>query len=51
MSYIAWIGWSLLFVSIAMLCTKWISSDAEGSGIPEMKSILGGYDMVNFICK
>jgi len=39
---VAWVCFSVIFGVLAGCCGKWISSEAEGSGIPEMKSILSG---------
>ena len=46
---VIWIGYSLSFAVIAASCGKYISKDAEGSGIPEMKAIIGGATIKEYI--
>lgn len=44
-----WLSYSLLFGFIAAACGRYISIDAEGSGIPEMKAILGGVNIYRYL--
>lgn len=44
-----WVVYSMVFGAFAGACGKWISSDAEGSGIPEMKSILAGVHLSKYL--
>ena len=46
---IIWIGYSLSFAFIAASCGKYISKEAEGSGIPEMKAIINGATIKEYI--
>lgn len=46
---IIWLSYSLLFGFIAAACGRFISIDAEGSGIPEMKGILGGLHIFRYL--
>ncbi len=41
-SFILWMSYSLFFAFLATSACLYISPEAEGSGIPEMKSILSG---------
>ena len=44
-----WLGYSLSFAWISAATGRWISQDAEGSGIPEMKSILSGINIYRYL--
>jgi chloride channel 2 len=48
-SYLVWIGITLFFTAIAASIGQFISKDAEGSGIPEMKSILAGVNIYRYL--
>lgn len=41
-AFLLWLAWSLLFTAIAASVGLLISPHAEGSGIPEIKSIISG---------
>ena len=41
--------YTLTFATIAASVGKWIASDAEGSGIPEMKAILSGINLYRYL--
>jgi chloride channel 2 len=51
LQFIIWIVYCLSFSLIAASCGKFISSDAEGSGIPEMKAIIGGAEVNRYLSK
>eukprot|EP01104_Vermistella_antarctica_P008312 TRINITY_DN2074_c1_g4_i1.p1 TRINITY_DN2074_c1_g4~~TRINITY_DN2074_c1_g4_i1.p1 ORF type:complete len:864 (+),score=190.46 TRINITY_DN2074_c1_g4_i1:267-2858(+) len=42
LNYVIWVTTSLIFATMAVFSVQFISSYAAGSGIPEMRSILGG---------
>lgn len=44
-----WFAFSLMFAIIAASCGKFISQDAEGSGIPEIKAIIGGVELQRYL--
>jgi chloride channel 2 len=46
---LVWLSYSLVFAFIAASCGKFISLDAEGSGIPEMKAIIGGAKVKKYL--
>lgn len=46
---IIWLSYSLVFGFIAAACGRFISIDAEGSGVPEMKAILGGVNICRYL--
>jgi H+/Cl- antiporter ClcA len=48
-NFLIWVFFSLFFASIAASTGKFISSDAEGSGIPEVKSILAGVHISKYL--
>jgi H+/Cl- antiporter ClcA len=48
-SFIIWIWITLFFTSIAASIGQFISKDAEGSGIPELKSILAGVNIYRYL--
>lgn len=48
-SLFIWVGYSLAFAFVAACVGRWISVDAEGSGIPEMKAILSGLKMPKYL--
>lgn len=49
LDFVLWISFSLVFAYIAASVGKYIHSDAEGIGIPEMKSILSGVRINRFL--
>lgn len=48
-AFVIWIGFTLFFTMIAACVGEYISKDAEGSGIPEMKSILAGVNIYRYL--
>lgn len=53
LGYLAWVLWTMGFAMLAGTCGHFVSKNAEGSGIPEMKAILSGTllkDHVSIIC-
>jgi chloride channel 2 len=48
-NFTIWILYSLVFAGIAASVGKYISTDAEGSGIPEMKAILAGINIYRYL--
>ena len=48
-SFAIWIGFTVFFTMIAASVGEFISRDAEGSGIPEMKSILAGVNIYRYL--
>ena len=48
-NFVIWILYSLFFATIAASTGKFISSDSEGSGIPEVKSILAGIHISKYL--
>jgi chloride channel 2 len=48
-SFAIWTGMILFFTMIAASVGAFISKDAEGSGIPEMKSILSGVNIYRYL--
>lgn len=48
-SFAIWIGFVLFFTMISASIGEFISKDAEGSGIPEMKSILAGVNIYRYL--
>lgn len=44
-----WLIYGVFFAAIAASCGKYISKDAEGSGIPEMKTIIGGAKIKEYL--
>lgn len=46
---LVWISWSILFCLIAGCCPAFISKQANGSGIPEMKTIISGIEMPQYL--
>ncbi|KAK3105413.1 hypothetical protein FSP39_024702 [Pinctada imbricata] len=49
LQYFAWIGYSILFILFATGFTHLVSPQAVGSGIPEMKTILRGVVLKEFL--
>lgn len=49
LSLFIWLGYSLVFAFVGACAGLWISADAEGSGIPEMKAILSGVKMPRYL--
>lgn len=48
-SFAIWIGFTMFFTMLAASVGEYISKDAEGSGIPEMKSILAGVNIYRYL--
>jgi len=48
-NFVIWIFYALGFAMVASSVGKWIAADAEGSGIPEMKAILGGVNIYRYL--
>ena len=48
-NFVIWIFYALFFAMVAGSVGKWIAMDAEGSGIPEMKAILGGVNIYRYL--
>jgi H+/Cl- antiporter ClcA len=48
-NFIIWVLFSLFFAVIAASMGKFISSDCEGSGIPEVKTILAGVHLARYL--
>jgi chloride channel 2 len=48
-SFAIWTGFTMFFTMIAASVGEFISKDAEGSGIPEMKSILAGVNIYRYL--
>jgi hypothetical protein len=48
-SLVIWTTFTLFFTMIAASVGEFISKDAEGSGIPEMKSILAGVNIYRYL--
>jgi H+/Cl- antiporter ClcA len=46
---IVWIIWSCFFAALSILAIEFISPNAAGSGIPEMKCILSGIEIDRFL--
>lgn len=49
LNFIIWILISLIYITLAVACGHKISADAQGSGIPEMKVVLSGVWIKNFL--
>ena len=49
--FFIWVAYCLSFSCIAASCGKFITADAEGSGIPEMKAIIGGAEVSRYLSK
>lgn len=47
--YAIWVAFCVFFVLIAASIGEFISKDAEGSGIPELKSILAGVNIYRYL--
>ena len=47
--YLIWIGFCVFFTMISASIGEYISRDAEGSGIPEMKVILAGVNFYKYL--
>lgn len=48
-SLVIWVILALFFTAIAASIGEFISKDAEGSGIPELKSILAGVSIYRYL--
>ena len=46
--YLIWVGWTMFFTMAAASVGHLISPFADGSGLPQIKSILGGSPLRNF---
>lgn len=51
LQFLIWISYCLFFVVIAACVGRFISKDAEGSGIPEIKAIIGGTEIFRYLSK
>jgi H+/Cl- antiporter ClcA len=49
LGYVVWLCYCFGFAYIAASCGNYISKDAEGSGIPEMKAIIGGAEIPKYL--
>jgi len=47
--YLIWILYAVVFIFISACIGEYISRDAEGAGFSEVKAILGGLSMPNFL--
>ena len=47
--YILWVMFAVFFTMIATSVGEYISKDAEGSGVPEMKVILAGVNIYKYL--
>jgi chloride channel 2 len=47
--YFLWVLWRILMGLAAVSVTHYVSPIAAGSGIPEMRSILGGFELTNYL--
>ena len=50
-SYWFWVPVSMMFAGLAQSCIKFISAEAAGSGIPQMKAIMAGVKLPNMLSK
>lgn len=48
-SYLIWVLFAWFFVMISASIGEFVSKDAEGSGIPELKSILAGVNIYRYL--
>lgn len=48
-NYLLFMMYCLLFAALAATCVKYMSADIVGSGVPEMKAIMGGHVMPEFL--
>ena len=44
-----WIFYCIFLAELATFATSWLNQDSQGSGIPEMKAILSGVKLRNFM--
>jgi chloride channel 2 len=49
MGLIIWVSFAIFFAMIAASVGEYVSRDAEGSGIPEIKSILAGVNIYRYL--
>lgn len=49
LNYFVWVSFSLFFVFIASSTGQWITKESEGSGLPELKTILSGVSIVRYL--
>ena len=47
--YLLWVCLAVFFMLIAASIGEFVSKDAEGSGIPELKSILSGVNIYRYL--
>uniref|UniRef100_A0A7S3G824 Chloride channel protein n=1 Tax=Palpitomonas bilix TaxID=652834 RepID=A0A7S3G824_9EUKA len=47
--FVVWLASSSVMMAVAVFATSKLSMAAAGSGIPEMKAVLGGFDLSNFL--
>mmetsp|Transcript_29643 Transcript_29643/g.52900 ORF Transcript_29643/g.52900 Transcript_29643/m.52900 type:complete len:677 (+) Transcript_29643:465-2495(+) len=48
-NYFIWVSYSLFFAFVAASAGRWITKDAEGSGLPELKTILSGVSIIRYL--
>lgn len=44
-----WVFSSIFLLELACFASSWLTTDAQGSGIPEMKAVLSGVKLKNFM--
>uniref|UniRef100_K3WAV1 Chloride channel protein n=1 Tax=Globisporangium ultimum (strain ATCC 200006 / CBS 805.95 / DAOM BR144) TaxID=431595 RepID=K3WAV1_GLOUD len=49
--YLLYAGYRVLILVLGVACTFFVCPNAAGSGIPEMRSILGGFPFPNYLSK
>jgi chloride channel 2 len=49
LNYFIWVSFSLFFAFIAASAGHWMTKDAEGSGLPELKTILSGVSIIRYL--
>lgn len=47
--YWFWVLFSMLFAACAVTCIQYISAQAAGSGIPQMRAIMAGVNLENML--
>uniref|UniRef100_A0A1I7SES9 Chloride channel protein n=1 Tax=Bursaphelenchus xylophilus TaxID=6326 RepID=A0A1I7SES9_BURXY len=49
LGFTSWVMYMVLFVGAGAICCKYISKQAMGSGIPELKVIMNGFVLPNYL--
>uniref|UniRef100_A0A914HQ07 BHLH domain-containing protein n=1 Tax=Globodera rostochiensis TaxID=31243 RepID=A0A914HQ07_GLORO len=49
LGFVSWVGFMVVFVGAAALVCKYVSVQAIGSGIPEVKVIMNGFMLQNYL--